>query len=339
MDLMNLKSLLEETQKSFPPHYPTKTHGVTKEIPILIENLKQIVDYIGLSDANIAIKNIVGKMINEFLISSRHGLNKNNCDFEIINQEIENGKKITISYSDKSLELEYQNNGVITITNNSDCPFVAYGEDYSNAIISYDTSKPNNLLLNQIFQNRSACQSIMTFNSEGIEINKDFKIIPRTRSFQATNQCITGSITRSDDFYTANIKLNAIGNDFGNIISNEDIENVNSIPEINVPIRYMGALKNDLNLLCVVSATDRESLRAGAIEELVGNYIYSEEDNYTFAEHYEESKKIIEYSNFLEFTYNSFSIGSPMIHAPYSFEILNNIKEYVHKKENNKHLK
>ena len=339
MDLMSLKSLLEETQKSFPPHYPTKTHGVVNEIPILLGNLKKIVDYIGFSNANIAIKNIIGKMINEFLISARYGLNERNCDFEISNQEIENGKKIIISYSNKSLELEYLNNGIITITNNSKCPFVSYGEDYSNATVSYDSNKPNNLFLNQIFQNKSICQSIMTFNEEGIEINKDFKIIPRARKFQATNQSITGSITRSDDFYTARVKLNAIGNDFNNIINNDDINMVNSISEITVPIRYMGSLKNDLNLLNVVIASDRDSLGSGAIQNLVYNYIYSEEEKYSFPEHYEESKKVIEYSEFLEFTYNSYDILSPMIHAPYSFEILKNIKKYIHKKKIDPHVK
>lgn len=339
MDINQLKIILEETQQKYPPHYPTKTHGITDEVPILLNNLKKVVDYIGFSNANIAVKNIVGKTINEFLISSRHGLNKNNCDFEIENQDIENGRKITISYSDKSLELEYLNNGVITITNNSVCPFITYGEDYSNAIISYDSNKPNNLFLNQIFQNKSTCQSIMTFNEVGIEINKEFKIIPRTRTFQATTQCITGSITRKDDFYTASIKLNVIGRDFGNIISEEDINMISSIPEITVPISYMGALKNDLNLLYVVCADDRDSLMSGAIESLIGNYIYSEEESYSFAEHYEKSKKVIEYSNFLEFKFDSFVIGAPMIHAPYSFEILENIKRYVHKQENKPHIK
>ena len=83
MDINQLKKILEETQQKFPPHYPTKTHGVANEIPILINNLKKIVDYIGFSSANIAIKNIVGKAINEFLISSKYGLNKKNCDFDI----------------------------------------------------------------------------------------------------------------------------------------------------------------------------------------------------------------------------------------------------------------
>lgn len=339
MYLMNLKSLLEETQRSFPPHYPTKTHGIADELPILINNLKGVVDYIGFSNANIAVKNIIGKMINEFLISARQGLNKSNCDFEIQNQVIKNGNKIIISYSDKSLELEYLNNGIITVTNNSKCSFISYGEDYSNAIASYDSNKTNNLFLNQIFQNKSTCQSMMTFNDEGIEINKDFKITPRTRTFQPTNQCIIGSITRNDDFYTACVKLNAIGNDFNNIISNDDINMVNSISEITVPIRYIGSLKNDLNLLNVVISEERESFRTGAIQELVYNYISSEEENYSFDEHYEKSKKVIEYSNFLEFTYNSLEIALPMIHAPYSFEILKNIKEYVRKQENNPHLK
>lgn len=58
-----------------------------------------------------------------------------------------------------------------------------------------------------------------------------------------------------------------------------------------------------------------------------------------FEEDYEKSKEIIEHSNFLEFAGDTLRIGLPMIHAPYSFEILKNIKSYVHKQENSPHLK
>ena len=49
MDITQLKILLEETQQKFPPHYPTKTHGITDEVPVLLNNLKKVVDYIGFS--------------------------------------------------------------------------------------------------------------------------------------------------------------------------------------------------------------------------------------------------------------------------------------------------
>ena len=109
--------------------------------------------------------------------------------------------------------------------------------------------------------------------------------------------------------------------------------------EITVPINYFGGLRNDLNLLCVVNNDERNNFRCGSIGELVSSYIYAEEEQETFEEEYEECKKVIEYSNFLEFAYNELAIALPMIHAPYSFEILKNIKSHVHKQENSQHLK
>lgn len=337
MDITQLKILLEETQQKFPPHYPTKTHGITDEVPILLNNLKKVVDYIGFSNANIAIKNIVGKAINEFLISSREGLNKTSCDFNVKSETLENGNNIILEYNGKSLEITHLGNGTITIKNNSYCQYNAYGEDYSNSVISYNVNKPNEIFLNQTFPNKSVCQSIMSFNDEGIEISKDFKIIPNARSFKATNQFVSGSIVRNNDFYSANVKLQINGDDFGNLITQDDILKVKSMKEITVPINYFGGLKNDLNLLCVVNNDERDNFRYGSIGALVSDYIYAGEEQETFEEEYEESKKVIEYSDFLEFAYNSLHIALPMIHAPYSFEILKSMKDYVKNQANNFH--
>lgn len=333
MDLNKLKEMLEETQKNFPPHYPTKKHDVANEVTILIENLKSIVDYTGFSNANIAIKNIVGKMINEFLISTNEVHEEENCNFEITNMAIENGTKTIVRAHEKSLDFEYLNNGVITITNNSNCIYALYGEDYSNCTIVYDRNKTDNLFLNQTFKNKSICQSMMCFNQEGIEMHKDFKIIPRTRNFEPTSECVLGSITRSEDFYTANVNLTVVGENFGKILSNDEIEQLKSIPEITVPVRYMGGLETDLNLLYVIIPSERDSFRSGAIQELVGNYVEHKGFEYSFDDHYAKSQEAIEHSNFLEFSNNTFHFMSPLIHAPYSFEILHNIKDYVDKKD------
>ena len=333
MDLIKLKRLLENTQASFPPHYPTKTHGVTDQIPRLINNLKNVIDYIGFSNANIAIKNIIGKMINEFLISTRDGLKSCNCDFEITTQEMSDGKRVTISYGKKSLVLEYLNDGITKVINQSECQFVRYGEDYSNASISYNINEPNDLLLKQMFANGSTCKSYMTFSTEGIEQKRFFEIVPRTRYFEAANQCVKGSIERKDDFYTACLSLEVEGNDFGGIISNGEINAVKSMPEIVVPVMYIGSLKYDFNFLNIVTHEDRENGRSGAIQELIYKYISSVGLRDKLEEYYDRSKKVIEYSDFLEFPYDSLDILLPMIHAPYSFEILKNIKEYVRKQE------
>ena len=336
MNIKELKRMLEQTQREYPPHYPTKTHDVGKEISILQNNLKTIVDFIGFSEANIAIKNIVGKMINEFLISTLHGEQIPYCNFEITAQELDNRIIIIVSYKDKTLELEYiikpfEDHVVINITNNSHCSLISYGEDYSESSISYSTDTPNNLYLYQKYQNKSSCQSIMTFNEYGIEMNKEFLITPSSRNYIPENQYLVGTITRTDDFYTANVKLNTIGDDFKRIINNEEIDMIKSIPEITAPIRYFGSLKTDLNLLRVMSKDDRTFLRNGGILDLVDNYCFADESSESFEEEYAISRNIIKDSFFLEIAPDSLSVMLPLIHSPYSPEILKGIKKYVKK--------
>ena len=334
MDANKLKRLLEKTQREFPPHYPEKRHGITNEIEVLCNNLNKIINYIGFSNANIAIKNIVSKMINEFLISTFEKAAtmpvKKYCDFELIDKKDENGREISISYQNRSLEFKYTDNGFITITNNSIISFTHSGEDYSNSTISYDTTKPDELYLVQTFDNNSILHSKMLFNEVGIEMNKEFKIIPKTSYFTPTeDQCIIGYVIRNEDFYTATYGLQAIGNDFGKVLRDDDIKEMNSIPSRTVPFRYICGEDFDLNLLCVVGRDGRESRRTGAIQDLV--YRYNTVDGYedSIERDYKKSKQLVENNVYLEIADGSFLIGAGRIDSPYDFEILKNIKEYV----------
>lgn len=332
MDIDKLKAILEETQRNFPPHYPTKTHDIAYEVYNTIERLKIIVDYIGFSDANIAIKNIVGKMINQFLITTKHD-NKGqdvNCDFNITNQEIDNGIKTIISSNEKSLELKYLNDGSITITNDHYC-FSTTGGDYSDSVINYNNSTPNQMFLEQSYINQPICKAMLSFNDDGIEVSKEFKITPRKRRlWQPTNQYISGSIVRGEDFYTASIKLNAVGDPLDRLLSKEDIEKINSIPEIKVPIMCIGALDTDLNLLFdVIKCEKVDGLKGGSFKYLIDSYLYnsSSEAKEDFEGMYNDSQKIVESSLCLEHSF--YYMGQPIIHGPYSNEILHNIKRTV----------
>ena len=55
-----------------------------------------------------------------------------------------------------------------------------------------------------------------------------------------------------------------------------------------IRLRLPTFLKNDLNLLYVVSANDRDSLRIGAIQNLVDNYIYILNVRFSGEIHYEK---------------------------------------------------
>ena len=332
IDAKELKQLLEKTQRQFPPHYPTKMHGISPdEIEVLCNNLKNTIKYIGFEDANISIKDIVSKLISDFLISTLDEAERRKsgyCDFELSEENLGIGKKITFKYHDKSLEFEYLDMGFITITNNSIWDHLGSWEDYSNSTISYDINKPDVLRSKQTYFNKSILNSIMTFNERGIEVKKEFKITPVTKNFTPTDQCIIGSVVRNEDFYTATYSIQAIGDDFGGIISKDEIEGMNSISSITVPFRYISNADYDLNLLPVVYYHEKEILGSGAIQLLVYNYNYS--DGYDLEEQYIKSKYFANNTYCLELLSDSFCVGLPRITTPYSYRILKNIKEYLH---------
>ena len=345
IDSKELKELFETTQKGFPPHYPTKMHGVSREVQLLINNLKTIIDYLGFENANIAIKYIIGKTINEFLtvtFEKNKYENGKNCDFEVVDKNISNGKKTIISYKNMSLELKYLDNGIITIRNNSLCEAAMIGEDYSKTTILYDVNKPNNLYLAQTLDNNSVLQSTCTFDESGIEMEKKFKIIvsEARNKFIASHQCVVGSITRNDDFYTATYRMKLVGRDFSNLISKKDIEIVNSTPEITVPIKSMNSLENDINLLYVLTRELKQH-PIGGYTGTLSILLYNYYDHYDYAKNnperyerdYEDSRKIIKFNECIEMAYNSWDIITPRIYVPYSSQILKNVKEYVYKRD------
>ncbi len=340
MEINELKNKLEETQKKFPPHYPTKTHDVGKETARLVQNLEELVCMMGLGDANIAIQNIAGKMINEFLIATRSRTQNVNCDFHMSTQSMPDGKSFRAEFENMSFEMKYHNDGKIVLINRSHCDYVSYGEDYSNTVLTYRCDEPNQLSIQQIFENKSVCNSHITFQDDGIEMKKEFMILPCTRRYGRLDRCVKGTITRNeDDFFTASISLQVIGEKYDDLISQREIEKANAIPEIQVPITYFGSLQNDLNLLTFISKFERESLGSGAIQNLVYNYYSSEEDQEDFPELYEKGRKAIETSDHLEFTYGTWDIIAPLIHAPYSYDILNNVKKLVEKQTGNQKQK
>lgn len=345
IDSKELKELFEKTQKGFPPHYPTKMHGVHDEIMLLLDNLKIIIDYLGFENANIAIKYIVGKTINEFLTATfeknRDGKEKN-CDFEVVEKEINGGKKTIVSFKNMSLELKHLVNGIITIKNNSHCEASMYGEDYSKTTILYNTNKLNNLYLVQTLGECSVLQSSMTFDESGIEMERIFKIIvsEARNKFISAHQCVVGSITRNDDFYTATYKMQLVGKDFSNLVSKEDIERVNSTPEITVPITTMYSLENDINLLYVLDRSLKElpigrgtGILPVLLYDYYRNYDYANKYPDSYKDDYERCRKIIKFNECIEFAYNSYDIAKPRIYVPYSYQLLKNVKEYVYKRD------
>lgn len=336
MNLNILKEILEETQRRFPPHYPTKRHGISSDdVDKLLEQLKLLIDFLGFSQANIAIKNIVGKMLSQFLIDVRgHNTFSN---FEIINESIENGNKIIINANNKKIEIDYLNDGTILLTNDIYNMESILGKSYSNSTISYNNKDSDILFCEEKFLN-NIVQSIMTFDKNGIEIKKSFKLFPYDkRAFDYSNQCIVGFLERTDDYFYMNFYLKIIGDDFGKYLSSKEIEEINSLPMISVPVSCLGGLDTDLNLLFLFKDN---RISVSSITQLAQNYLYyADFEDYDFYEFYNRSKNNLINSVSLESILSFGNLSLPLIYSPYTNEIFNNIKNNCINNNDNKHSK
>ena len=177
------------------------------------------------------------------------------------------------------------------------------------ALELFDTNKINNLHLAQTLGEGSILQSSMTFDESGIEMKKSFKIIVSTKrninEFVSAHKCVVGSITRNDDFYTATYKMHLVGEDFSTLISKEDIKDVNSTPEITVPIKTMYSLENDINLLYVLDRSLKDlpiggpshtGILPALLYDYYRHYDYANDDPERYEEDYERCRKIIKYN-------------------------------------------
>ena len=311
-------------------------HDVGEHIPRLLSALEEVVNYIGFSDANIAIKNIISKCVNQFLICVNYV--GDNESIGVSQEKIENGIGINI-YADNDtdvyLRLDILENGTIVVYNNYRLPVSVLGQNYSNSILSYSSINSNMLNQNFVFKNKSLYQFTSLFSDDGIEMKTDFMIVPKFRGRETSNQFILGLIERMTDFYSVSLKLNVCGDNFYGILSQTEIEQVNLFDEIIVPLRFLNSLEYDLNMLNPVSELDMTNLGSGGFQELAYNYLYYKAcDESQMKEFYDEGEFIIDNAYMLELSPRSLKIiGSSLVHAPYSKEILNNIKRLVRSKK------
>lgn len=336
MDLIKIKELFDTVRKQYPPHYPTKMHDVVEHIPGLLNTLEDVVNYIGFSNSNIAIKNIVAKCINQFLICVNYvGYNES---LGVSEHEIENGVRINIyaeSDTNVYLGLDILENGTVIVDNHYRMPIYILGQNYSNSILSYSSLNSNTLNQNFVFKNKSLYQCTSLFSADGIEMKTDFMIIPKFRGQENSEQFVLGVVERMEDFYSTSLKLNINGENFHGILSQSEISQVNLLGEIIVPLSFLNSLDHDLNMLNPISELDMTNLGSGGFQELAYNYLCAKDyDESQMKEYYDEGEFIIDNAYMLELSPKSLKIiGASLVHAPYSKEILNNIKRLVRSKK------
>lgn len=315
MYLNEFKDLLNKTKKELPPHYPTKTHDIQDSVNNLIINLRNITDYIGLSNANIAIKNIFSKSISSFLITSV----ELNTNFILKEVKLENGKKITItSESDiPMIEITYLNNGTIKLENKQKLNIITKGENYSNTTLIYNVNNPNELTIQGTFPNRLQYNYNCLFSDDGIEQKRNFK-------FTSSVSSIIGTYERDNDFFSGKLNIELTGN-FPQF-NEQQIKAINSQKELTTPILS----NHDLNLLTLATEHDKSMRFSNGITFQIENYINYQNIAEFFEEDYEKLKNTVYHNPYsLEINSEFITLLPIIIHGAYSDEILQNIKKIV----------
>ena len=315
MYLDKLKDMFNKTKAELPPHYPTKTHDIQDSLKKLIMNLREIIEYIGLTDANIAIKNMISKSISSLLIVAK----ELNTDLILNEIKLDNGKKIVITSKDdvSLMEITYLNDGIIRIENMQKLNHAIVGEDYSSTTLIYNVNNPNELTILGRFFNRLQYNYISTFSDDGIEQKRKF-------SFTSSKSSVTGSYERNDDFFSGNLNVELKGS-FRNF-NDQQIKDINSLGELTMPIMS----NHDLNLLTLATENEKRMRFPNGITFQTNNYTHYEEVQEFFKEDYDTLINCV-YDNpySLEINPNLAILNFQIIHGAYSEEILLNIKNFL----------
>ena len=307
------------------PQYPEKQHDIERERKRLKESLKDIISILDLDNMNIAIKNIITKMMLRFVCSYRSVYSTEfEGSFDI--QQIANG--FIISYGNSKLSISIDGTNII-IKNNCDyLNFSTLGENYANCTLSINKDEPN--IATQVFitesNNKLAYSQatfISKFNDEGLEQEKAFNM----EFYEDGKKSIglKGKCKRSDYFH--------ISTHIEDYYSDEDLENSESdrlknMEEKIIPASYLNPSGSDSNMM--FNYSDFILLNSLNFSAKLMNAYLNERMTYDrlFGRVISESNSIVN-SPTTDVNLNNGIMCSSRIDGGYSEEIMTNIKKYM----------
>lgn len=309
------------------PQYPEKQHGIETERDRLKNNLKGIVEILDIDNMNIAIKNIVTKMMCRFVCSYRSVYSKEyksgQAEFNI--QQTENGFIIISGNESMSISI---NGDEITIANNCDpLNYNVHGEDYSRCALKINKSTPN--LAIQYFRTNSRFEDtyseatfISTFNDEGLEVEKSFNI-----DFTEENEksiVLKGKCERNE-FFPVEVSITDCYRDGDSV---EEVENVKSVGKKTLPVSSINESTADLNM--IFNYSNFSLLKAIGTTSSLINYYTEEKLSYDRLFKYtERQNNAIMNAVTTDVNYTEYIMTSARIDGSYSEEIMENIKKYM----------
>ena len=234
-----MKEKLEEYFSSIKlpaTQYPEKQHGIEDTRKEFKESTKKIIEILDLENINIAIKNIITKIMVRFICSYRSAYsNDSNKDFNI--QETGVGFKISCGNNELSIAIL---ESIIVIS--SVCEKLNYktlGEDYSNIGLQINRDNPD--IATQYFNMQFYEESKKTVGLKGsCERDEYFPVTVEIQDYESDipkEEILTKIKTEGQKKIPA-VVLNETGADSNMIFNYSDIEGMKSLVFIEKLIGY-----------------------------------------------------------------------------------------------------
>lgn len=322
-----MKEKLEEYFNSITlptPQYPEKQHGIEDVRKSFKESTKKIIEILDLEDMNIAIKNIITKIMLRFVCSYRSVYSKD-CNSKFDVQETGVGFKISCGNNELSIAIL---ESIIVIS--SVCEKLNYktlGEDYSNIVLQINRDNPN--IATQYFKTESmdkgtysAALFVSEFNEDGLEQQKVFNMQFYEESKKTVG--LKGSCER-DEYFPVTVEIQDYESD---IPKEEILTKIKTEGQKKIPAVVLNETGADSNM--IFNYSDIEGMKSLVFTEKLIGYYTKDNKSYDVAiKRMKSNNYSIIRSHTTDVNFDDVIMCRSRIDGGYSEEIMTNIKKYM----------
>ena len=334
-----MKEKLEEYFSSIKlpaTQYPEKQHGIEDTRKEFKESTKKIIEILDLENINIAIKNIITKIMVRFICSYRSAYsNDSNKDFNI--QETDTG--FTISCGNNTLCISTIESNIIISNNCEKLGFNTVGEDYSKIVLTINRDEPS--IVRQQFETGSTDKGtyseavfVSEFNEDGLEQQKAFNFSFYEDSNITVN--LEGFCER-DEYFPVTVEIQNYDNsDISKEQLNEILTKIKAEGQKKIPAVVLNETGADSNM--IFNYSDIECMKSLVFTEKLIDYYTKDNKSYDVAiKRMKSNNYSIIKSHTTDVNLDDVIMCRSRIDGGYSEEIMANIKKYMNiNSQNNK---
>lgn len=325
-----MKEKLEEYFSSIKlpaTQYPEKQHGIEDTRKEFKESTKKIIEILDLENINIAIKNIITKIMVRFICSYRSAYsNDSNKDFNI--QETDTG--FTISCGNNELSIAILESIIVISSVCEKLNYKTLGEDYSNIVLQINRDNPN--IATQYFKTESmdkgtysAALFVSEFNEDGLEQQKVFNMQFYEESKKTVG--LKGSCER-DEYFPVTVEIQDYESDIPKEQLDEELNKIKAVGQKKIPAVVLNETGADSNM--IFNYSDIEGMKALSFSSNLISYYTKENRSFDRDNRHmkEENDSIIK-THTTDVNFDDVIMCRSRIDGGYSEEIMTNIKKYM----------